>query len=154
MQLFKSSIILLLLSTIFFACSSKRDLKFILVRQNVSLYGFLKEYYILKNYKSDSLDKKKIDSLALILGRSKGREFESYSVNFFKSSYALRRDVIFFKNSDSITMAKKRTNMFNYRFYKGGFREKQTIVDGKILPPLYDSVVIKFDSLPSIRFEN
>jgi len=154
MNLCKLKCLLLFLCIFYVGCSSKKDFSIVLVHQRLSQHTYLKEYYVLKNYKSDSMQKKKIDSLALELGRGKGRPYRFYSANFFISSHRYKIDTTFFRNADSLSMITKRKNLFNYLFYNGGFREKQIIKDGKILPPLYDSVRVIYNSNPVITFEN
>lgn len=143
-----SSIIAVIIVFSLLGCKSRKNIVFQLVGQKrveatSTDKGYLKEYYIIKTFGLDSLLNKKMDSTAMALGRTKGTFNDFYSVNYFLSSKTKRKEIKFFTGKDSLSLINKRKNIANYFFYKGFLRQKQTIVNGRILPPKYDSVVIK-----------
>lgn len=140
-------------------CQTEKRLHIQLVDQKMLVAtdvqkGYLKEYYIVSGIASDSLLNSKMDSLAIALGRTKGMLYDLYSVNFFYSSQNLKRANRFFRTSDSLTLTKRRSNIANYFFNRGVFWEKQSIKNGKILPPKYDSVAVIKKSDPVIQIIN
>ncbi|MGF1923836.1 MAG: hypothetical protein ACQUHE_06625 [Bacteroidia bacterium] len=114
----------------------------------------LRHYYVAKGYRSSSPSYSELDSIALKLGRSIGRDYDMFWVNFFSSSKQYKKDSVFFVKSDSLTLVKKRKNLVNYYFRTGFFREKQIIKDGKVLPPFYEDVKVAMDSIPKTYFVN
>ncbi len=149
----KIKIIAIFITLCLFGCKTERVLRIQLVNQKLSS-SYLKEYYVVQNYHFDSIANRKIDSTAMVLGRSEGRNYHFYTANFFVSSKKIKKDSLYFQNTDSLSLSKNRKNLVNYFFYDGQFREKQTIKDGKIVPPKYESVNIIQNTTPVIKMVN
>ena len=147
------------LCLILYSCAATTSgFKLISEKQSVSKlngsdFKILREYYVAKSYKSKSPTYSELDSLALALGHTKGKNYNLYYASYFSSRQFSKADSVFFNSNDSISIIRRNVNLVNYIFKNGLFREKQIIKNGKILKPKYD-VDIKFNDAPDIKFYN